>query len=165
MFTRELQNYQEVIEEERENYVTNKMREIMSQHYSEMKHELGFGMNMGDDEDHPRLEQVLAKIKPNMNPGNFTSFMHKKDNTRKDPRNRAIARKFQAQQEEAAFKQTTLAKTFQSARIMKNSQRAKTDMKDVDEILNAFEVVNKDAIKQGVGGGIHGPASKMLNGI
>ena len=28
-----------------------------------------------------------------------------------------------------------------------------------------LEVVNKEAIKSGLGGGLHGPANKMLNGI
>jgi len=130
-----------------------------------MKRDLGFGLNMGDDEDQPHLDQVLEQIQPNMNPGKFLSFMQKKDNTRKDPRNKAIARKFQAEQEEAAFRQTNLAKNFPSARTVLKDKRAKSDLQAVDEILHAFEVVNKDAIKQGMGGGIHGPASTMLSGI
>lgn len=37
--------------------------------------------------------------------------------------------------------------------------------REVDDILNALELVNKEAIKSGLGGGLHGPASKMLSGI
>jgi len=35
----------------------------------------------------------------------------------------------------------------------------------VEDILTALEIVNKEAIKTGLGGGLHGPASKVINGI
>ena len=31
--------------------------------------------------------------------------------------------------------------------------------------MTALEIVNKEAIKTGLGGGLHGPASKVINGI
>ena len=35
----------------------------------------------------------------------------------------------------------------------------------IDNLLSALEVVNKEAMIDGVGGGIHGPASDILSGI
>ena len=42
------------------------MREFMSQHYNDMKREMGFDANYGEDEDEPQLEAVLKQLKPNM---------------------------------------------------------------------------------------------------
>ena len=39
------------------------------------------------------------------------------------------------------------------------------ESKDIDQILSVLEIVNKEAIKTGIGGGLHGPADRMLNGI
>ena len=39
------------------------------------------------------------------------------------------------------------------------------ESKDVDQILSVLEIVNKEAVKAGIGGGLHGPANRMLNGI
>ena len=59
LFTRELKDYQDAIEAERDNYVMHKMRDYMSQFYSEMKLEMGMDDNYGEDEDQPPLDQVL----------------------------------------------------------------------------------------------------------
>ena len=39
------------------------------------------------------------------------------------------------------------------------------ESKDIDQILSVLEIVNKEAIKTGIGGGLHGPADRMLTGI
>jgi len=39
------------------------------------------------------------------------------------------------------------------------------ESKDIEQILSVLEIVNKEAIKTGIGGGLHGPANRMLNGI
>jgi hypothetical protein len=46
-----------------------------------------------------------------------------------------------------------------------NRNPTSNDPGQVNQILHALEVVNKEAMLKGVGGGLHGPASKMLNGI
>ena len=67
--------------------------------------------------------------------------------------------------EDEAFKQTNLANHFQSAYAIRNHKRMQPESKDVDQILSVLEIVNKEAIKTGIGGGLHGPANRMLNGI
>ena len=91
--------------------------------------------------------------------------MKKKDNIGKDARNKAIARKMHQKNEDAAFKQTNVGKQFQSAWSIRNHKRQRPDSKDVDQILSVLEIVNKEALKTGHGGGIQGPANRMLNGI
>ena len=92
-------------------------------------------------------------------------FMKKKDNIQKDVRNKAIARKMHKKNEDEAFMDTHLAKQFTSARSVKNNIRQGPESRDVDQILSVLEIVNKEAIKTGLGGSLHGPASRMLNGI
>ena len=63
-----------------------------------------------------------------------------------------------------------MAKHFKSARTVRHLKNAGAgkgaqEPKEVEDILTALEIVNKEAIKTGLGGGIHGPASKVLNGI
>ena len=42
----------------------------------------------------------------------------------------------------------------------------KTDQSnDIDQILTVMELVNKEALKSGIGGGLHGQAEKMLQGV
>jgi len=48
---------------------------------------------------------------------------------------------------------------------MRHNKHKKIANKEVDQILNALEVVNKEAIQSGLGGDLHGPASRMLSGI
>ena len=104
-----------------------------------------------------------------MNPQNFLKFMHRKDNIKKDARNKAIARKVHQRQEDEAFKGTAISKQFQSAWSIahpnKRPKNADQSTKDIDQILNVLEIVNKEAVKTGLGGSLHGPASKMLNGL
>ena len=88
MFTRELQEYQNKIEEERDNYVTSRMRDFMSEYYAEMKRDMGFDAGLGEHEDLPPLDTVYNQLKPNLNPKNFPQFMKKKDNHRKEFRNK-----------------------------------------------------------------------------
>lgn len=112
LFTRELRDYQEALEAQRENFVMNRMRDYMSTYYDEMKKEMGINASLGEDEDHPHLDVVLDQIKPNRNPNNFAKFLRKKDNIGKDSRNKAIARKVQKKQDDEAFQETNLAKQF-----------------------------------------------------
>ena len=133
-----------------------------------MKKEMGFDANYGEDEDAPQLEAVLKQLKPNMQHSNFVKFMPKKNNIHKDVRNKALARRVHKNQEDQAFKDTDLAAHFSSARSMQhklNRNPTGGDSTQVNQILQALEVVNKEAMYKGVGGGLHGPASKMLNGI
>ena len=88
------------------------MREFMSDYYKEMKKDMGFDANMGEHEDMPPLDQVLQSLRPNLNPSNFSNFMQKKDNYRKEFRSKQIARKLQTKQAEQAFMETNLAKQF-----------------------------------------------------
>lgn len=67
--------------------------------------------------------------------------------------------------EDEAFKDTNLAKHFTSAWPIRNNGRLGHESKDVEQILSVLEIVNKEAIKTGLGGSLHGPASRMLNGI
>ena len=91
--------------------------------------------------------------------------MNKKDNIGKNTQQKAISRKIHKRNEDAAFNDTTLGKHFETARHIKHHKHQKPNSKDVDQILSVLEVVNKEAIKSGLGGGLHGPADKMLNGI
>ncbi len=143
----------------------HKMRDYMCQFYSEMKLEMGMNDNYGVNEDQPPLDQVLEQLKTNTDPANFIQFMKKKDNIGKDSRNRAIARKYQKQQEDAAFRNTDLAKQFTQAGGIRHNKHKKIANREVDQILNAVEVINKEAIQCGLGGDLHGPASKMLSGV
>ena len=143
----------------------NKMRDFMGNYYDEMKKEMGIDENQGEDEDYPQLEQVLQQLKPNMNPANFMKFMNKKDNIQKNVRNKTIARKMHKKKEDEEFKKTNLANHFQSAFSIRNHKRMQPESKDIDQILSVLEIVNKEAIKTGIGGGLHGPANRMLNGI
>ena len=92
-------------------------------------------------------------------------FMNKKDNIQKNVRNKAIARKMHKTKEEEEFKKTNLANHFSSAFSIRNHKRMQPESKDIDQILSVLEIVNKEAIKTGIGGGLHGPANRMLNGI
>ena len=51
LFTRELQEYQDAIEAQRDNQVMNQMRDYMAEYYSEMKKDMGIDANYGEDED------------------------------------------------------------------------------------------------------------------
>ena len=143
----------------------NKMRDFMSEYYDEMKKDMGIDDNYGEDEDQPQLDEVMLRLKPNMNPANFIKFMNKKDNIQKNVRNKAIARKMHKKKEDDQFKETNLASHFHSAYAIRNHKRMQPESKDVDQILSVLEIVNKEAIKSGIGGGLHGPANRMLNGI
>lgn len=99
---------------------------------------------------------------------NFVNFMQKKNNIHMDVRNKAISRKVHKTAEDKAFKDTNLATNFSSAHGLKyklNRNPTGSDKGQVNQILQALEIVNKEAMMKGVGGGLHGPASKMLNGI
>ena len=60
----------------------------MNEYYTEMKRDMGFDTGLGDHEDLPPLEDVLHQLRPNLNPKNFSQFMKKSDNHRKDFRNK-----------------------------------------------------------------------------
>ena len=146
----------------------NRMKDFMSQYYQEMKQEIGFKTSVGEDEEGPQLEAVLKQLKPNMEHKNFINFMQKKNNIHMDVRNKAIARKVHKTVEDKAFSKTNVATNFSSAHGLRqklNQNPSSGDRGQVNEILNALEIVNKEAMAKGVGGGLHGPASKMLNGI
>ena len=64
----------------------------------------------------------------------------------------------------AGFRETETAKQFFSARNMKHLTQA-GQANVVENLLSALEVVNKEALLEGAGGGIHGPASDVLSGI
>ena len=51
LFTRELQEYQDAIEAQKDNQVMNQMRDYMAEYYSEMKKDMGIDANYGEDED------------------------------------------------------------------------------------------------------------------
>lgn len=107
-------------------------------------------------------------MKPNMDHKNFVNFMQKKNNIHMDVRNKAISRKVHKTAEDKAFAETNLATNFSSAQGLKyklNRNPTGSDKGQVNQILHALEIVNKEAMMKGVGGGLHGPASKMLNGI
>ena len=104
-----MQNYQEAIEAQRENYVMNRMREFMSQHYNDMKREMGFDENYGEDEDQPHLDAVLSQLKPNMQHSKFIKFMPKQESIHKDVRSKAIQRKVHKQVEDKKFINTDIA--------------------------------------------------------
>ena len=94
--------------------------------------------------------------------------MPKQGNIHKDVRNKAIARRVHKTHEDQAFKETNIATHFSSARTMQRKlvrNPTSNDPGQVNQILHALEVVNKEAMLKGIGGGLHGPASKMLNGI
>ena len=62
------------------------------------------------------------------------------------------------------MKGTDTAKQFFSAR--KLTQFTKMQQGDpIEKVLDAFEVANREAQRQGTGGGIHGPAAEILSGI
>lgn len=92
--------------------MTDRMKQFMSEYYTEMKNDMGFGNNMGEHEDLPPLEEVVQQLRPNLNPSNFSSFMQKKDNYKKDFRNKQIARKLQTKIANEEFNNTNLAKQF-----------------------------------------------------
>ena len=59
---------------------------------------------------------------------------------------------------------TDTAKQFFSARKLHQfNKMSKAD--PIDKVLDALEVANKEAQRQGAGGGIHGPAAEILTGI
>lgn len=48
LFTRELKEYQEAIEEQRDSYVMNKMRGFMAEYFAELKRENGFHCKLAE---------------------------------------------------------------------------------------------------------------------
>ena len=56
LFTRELNDYQEAIESQRESYVMKKMKDFMADYFVEMKKEVGFEGPIGENIDLQQLE-------------------------------------------------------------------------------------------------------------
>ena len=104
----------------------------MSGHYNGMKKEMGFGTIMGEDEELPKLETVMAQIKPNLKASNFKSLMNRQENIHKDVKNKKICRAVHQSFENARFKNTNLAKNFVSAKSMRYSLDVERRKKSVE---------------------------------
>lgn len=132
-----------------------------------MKNNIGIDEKFGEDEEQPLLVDAFQKLKPNQDPKNFLKMMKKQDNIARDTKSKGIVRKTQKKADDQAIEKNDPAtRTFLSARTVKKQIGQKVDKgQDVEQILNVLELVNKEAIHGGLGGGLHGPASKMLDGI
>ena len=65
----------------------------------------------------------------------------------------------------AGFRETATAKQFFSVRNMKHLAQNGGPTNVIDNLMSALEVVNREAMLDDVGGGIHGPAADILSGI
>ena len=75
------------------------MKAYMDNHFEMLTKEVGIDINYGFEEDSPRLEHLMARIKPNTDPRNFRDFWHKKDNINKSLKNRKISRDLHKEEE------------------------------------------------------------------
>lgn len=77
----ELKEQEEAMNETaKENAVRKEMYKFMSEYYSEMRAEMHLDENQAQDEEEPKLEQVLRTLKPNTTAMNFKEHLKPSQN-------------------------------------------------------------------------------------
>ena len=127
----------------------SKMKQFMSEYYSELKKESGFHGKVAENEDMPLLEQVMQSIKPNTNQQNFAKMLRKKDTIRKDMRKRAVARSIQTKSETVSNNFVCqeggvgAAAGTRSSQGIHKSDSKKSKFRDLKHLRNSLELVNE----------------------
>ena len=167
MLHREMETYQKNAKFERAKdfFVMKQMHGFMEDYYQNMKNEMGIDATYGIEEQDPPLAEVLDLIRPNVTAKNFKDYLQKTDNVHKTQKWRRISRKVHKDEHMAGFRETATAKQFFSVRNMKHLAQSGGQTNAIENLLSALEVVNKEAMLEGAGGGIHGPAADILSGI
>ena len=136
--------------------MADKMRQYMDSYYTKMKDVIGIDEKIGENEEQPLLEDAIKTLRPNMDPKQFVQIMKTENTIHKDTNNKALIRKTQERHKQDEMNK--IGGLFASAQNLKRAlkQHKSDPSNDIDQILTVMEHVNKEAVKKGFGGGLHG---------
>lgn len=72
------------MEDERETFASKKVQEFMDKFYTDMKDEMGIDVGNEQEEEDPKMKEVLRIIRPNLNAKNSREFFAPKHNIHKN---------------------------------------------------------------------------------
>ena len=160
MLLRELEDYENSANQrqKKENYVNDKMFKFMESYYDKLKNEIGIDANYGVEREDAQLEQVLKTLKPNTTAKNFKEFLRQPQNVNKNEKWKAIARKTHKQEEQEKKKNQGKDEGATTNFFSTRNRGENTGPNQVvGSLLNALEMVNKEAHAKGIAGGLQGP--------
>ena len=141
------------------------MREYMDDYYTKMKNVIGIDEKIGENEEQPLLEDAIKTLRPNMDPKQFVHMMKTENTIHKVADSKHLVRKTQDKVKEE--EQKKMGGFFASAHRLKKvlKQHRNDPSNDIDQILTVMDHVNTEASKKGFGGGLHGQANRIVQGI